>query len=568
MNWFEQQNNLIALIGGYCYKKIIALLLTAVFILSPLSYSRVYATNITRTDITTEEKQLLGAAAIAYIEDYVQNTYLYQENDLTEGTISQVFENAEKSSILSESLKTTQYTLCGETVSATTLCERIASFEAAANYYKHIRTSQNFQRYNFTFTPSVLDVQVNTTTAYVHVYTLITFQYQPDTETTELGDNYEIYFLKLDGNWYIADVVSEAHVAYGLRDIATKYENMVSAFDSYLAAKQERVAIETPTESLDMRTTTTAYDRGYNRTNATAYAYTYTTSTYNDVSSGNNRVFCNDNFKYHSSGNCQNFVSQCVWAGFGGCDSLSMTGSQKFPMNTRWYSDKNEDDYSASWSGTISFNNYIASSDCEIISTTKTVNEDFSGTSLSQLVGSVLHVNPNESGYRHAIIITGATGYEFSEVSFCGNSPMRKGVILADDVTIHPEQGMRLIIPTSIKNGRNCSGGSHVFSGNHCRCSLCGFNKLTVTSAMLRPIAAGITKNIVAVANSTCYRMAICIKYGETETWMEYTNTNRISQSWTFSNTGLYTITIVARDVDPEYADSITTTHIFKIRVY
>ena len=65
--------------------------------------------------------------------------------------------------------------------------------------------------------------------------------------------------------------------------------------------------------------------------------------------------------------------------------------------------------------------------------------------------------------------------------------------------------------------------------------------------------------------------MAVNVQYDEKDaasSWTEYLNTNQVSRSFTFTRTGLYVITVVARDVSPSDANSITSTHVFKIRVY
>lgn len=142
---------------------------------------------------------------------------------------------------------------------------------------------------------------------------------------------------------------------------------------------------------------------------------------------------------------------------------------------------------------------------------------------------------------------------------------MRKAALLSDQGYA---SNMRIIIPTAIHNGRTCTNGTHNFPTLHSKCSYCGFNKLTVSGTMLKPFAAGSTKAITASANSTCYRMAICITYNGQNNWTEYTVTNQLSKTYTFANPGLYTIKIVARDIDPSNADSVTATHTFKIRVY
>lgn len=292
---------------------------------------------------------------------------------------------------------------------------------------------------------------------------------------------------------------------------------------------------------------TAAYSRTYNRSNAIAYAYTYTTSSYNNTpGTGNNSSFINANFNNYTGmgGNCQNFASQCVWAGFGGVNTVDAVNSHQFPMNSAWYDTKSNGLHTASWTCTDDFYSYITSSNSNIATTIGNVNGSFAYIPLYLLNGAVLHVNPNAGGYAHAVIITNATGSSYSSIEICGNSPMRKGVILSDQAY---SSNMRVIMPTSA-TGENIS--------------------LNITGAMLKPIPVGSTHTLSATANQTCYRIAICVKHENTQTgiWTEYLNTSQISKVQTFSQTGLYTVTVRARAVNS--STSTVAEHIYTVRVY
>lgn len=513
------------------------------------------------TRVSSTEVDEVEAIAINYITQYVYNSYLYYTNDLYEGTIHEVLEEQYCTQEQNDC-----YSVAGESVSTSVLSDRIDSFKAASDYFRYIRTTQEITRYDFTYSPTVIETSITNDSAYVHIYTEISFKYELDGETALCGDNYIVYLQKIQGQWIIVDVQSEELISYGFTDLNTTYSDRISTFNQMLAGNVDS-STNTSFASLTAESTSTSdYDRAYNVNNAIAYAYTYTTSAYNESSIGNNSSFLNDNFSDYTNygGNCQNFVSQCVWAGFGGNDTLEAVNNHDFPMNDNWYETKSTMAHTASWTST-SFFDYISSSDCEMTTVYGFANGNFSGIPLSYLRGAVLHVNPKEDGYSHAVIITKAIGQSFSDIEICANSPMRKAVRLCDQPY---DDSMRLIMPTAMKSGRTCTGGTHLFTGNHCKCNYCGYNKLTVTGTMLKPIAAGTTKTISASANSSCYRMAICIRYGNTEQWTEYLNTSQINKTFTFSNAGLYTITVSARDVAPSDANSVTATHVFKIRVY
>lgn len=520
-------------------RKILCVFLCIVFVFYAFSIT-------TAASVITTERNHVETIAVDYITQYVNNTYLYQTNDLTVGTANQIFsgKNTRQS-----------YRLDDESVSAAELCDRMTSFRLAADYYRYIRTEQNIVRYNFTCTPTIVSTKMDGNYASVHVYTYITFRYQPNsTKTAECGDNYVVHLLKIDGAWYIVDVEAEALIAYGMTNLVETYDDLIAEFD----ARPLDVASN---ETAEPQRSITGYDRAYNVNNAIAYAYTYATQSY--IGDYNNASFLNDNFHDYTyeNGNCQNYVSQCIWAGFGGVNTATAISSLQFPMYNNWNPQKSE------WVSVNKFYGEVTSSDSKFNALTYSINGSFSAVPLTILPGSTLQVrSKNRTNYHHALLITDVFGTAYTQIEICGNSPMRKAVMLGEIY----EPDMRLIVPQSMQNGRTCTAASHSFDGVKNKCSNCGFIKLNVTGDMLKPVAVGTTHTLTATANPTaiCYRMAICISYNGQDAWTEYTITNQISKTYTFSHTGLYTITVVARDLDPNNADSVTATHVYTIRVY
>lgn len=516
----------------------------------------------------TDERETVETIALDYIAQYVSNAYLYEENDLKKGTIREAVDES-----LIAQTDTARLTAAGETTSAATLADRMESFQLAAGYYRYIRTAQNITRYDFSYTPTVVESSVDGNSAVVRIYTYITFKYERNGDEAACGDNYAVYLMKLQNRWTIADVQAEELTAYGLTDLKDTYAERIAAFDEMLASR-DTLTTDTAEPIVSPLVTPTSYDRAYNANNAIAYAYTYTTSSYNSVpDSGNNYGFLNGNFTNYtdSGGNCQNFVSQCLWAGFGGNNYLCDKGinTEEFPMYAQWYGDKNSN-CTLAWITVNDFYRHVISDSSQIISTHALADGSFGQIPLSSLRGAVLNVNEkaDKTGFKHAVLITKATGRSCADIEICGNSPMRKAVRLIDQ---YGANKMRVIMPSAMKRRSACPNGAHDFSGSHCKCSYCDFNKLTVTGTILKPVPVGSTQTITASASTNCYRMAVNVQYDEKDaarSWTEYLNTNQVSRSFTFTRTGLYVITIVARDVSPSDANSITSTHVFKIRVY
>ena len=479
-------------------------------------------------------------------------------------------------------------TLHGERVPVAELCENIRNFEDMATYYRYTRSAQNIQRYNFTLATTVLNTEVGDDCATVELYAHITFQYEEGGETAECGDRYQVTFGKVGGTWCIVDIVSEEMIAYGMTQDSFNLDAAIAEFDR-LQEQGPVVQMVEPENQTDGAAEPAALNdavntyRYYNRDNATAYAYTYTTDSYTG-SSGNNTNFTNDNFSYYSDGNCQNFASQCIWAGLGGSDTSDDIDSLKFPMDTsgnnQWYCN-GQWQANVYWTNTQWFYDYVSESSKEKVGTRMSAStyilpagQSFAGISnaTTRLSGAVLHVYGNETDYGHAIVVTGITGTGFGNITFCGNSPMRKAAKLSDysQFTSH---AIRVIIPYAMIRSRVCSSSGHTYAssstGTSCYCTRCGDCKLTITGSLLRPLRVGSTKTITGTANVKCFRIAIGItKPSGSTSWREFTNTSSGSVSYTFSERGLYTVVVAARDVATTEAHSCKETHTFKVRIY
>lgn len=561
--------------------KFVSLLLVLVMLVSTSSFMA----SAVGTSVETAELEDLAAE---YVENFVNTIYLYESPDLAEGTLKEHYS-------ISENLTATQMTasmnaetvnLCGTAKTAAELCESLSVFEATAEYLKYIRSEQNITRTNFNMDVSIISTHVEEDSAYVHLYTYITYYYTGDPEQAAAGDNYVVYFTKLDGDWVIADVYAEEIAAGGYEDILSTYSTRVQQFDHCLAMDEAMggsttaegdIVVDVPAVEPDV--ITLAYDRAYDAVDAVAYAYTYTTSTY-AADTGNNPNFLNTDFFDFSGmgGNCQNFVSQCLWAGFGGNDQETDISNCLFPMNSSWYVKPNVD-HSPSWTATSNFRSYINGTNPALIASSNMIDvsetPSFAGYTTSQLLGAVLHVTPDGSDPNkylgHAIIITTAPSTSFFTIKYCGNSPMRKATKLSEEPE-YISNDICLIIPQKMARGRLCGGGGiHTFSGNSCTCTKagCGFVKLEVQGNPIIPVAKGTTYTVSGTANATCYRMAIGIKApSKQETWREVQSTHAISLSYTFNEIGLYTIVISGRDISPDNSNSATDTHVYKIRVY
>ena len=519
-----------------------------------------------------------------------QNTsimfFLYHTEDLKSGTVKEVLENTALTASASASGISNESLFLGENIyTLAQLDDKITNFERRADYLNYIRTAQDIERYDFTYNAEVVESEISSTTAHIRIYTAISYKYTPDSyETTFECDYYSVWLAKINGLWCIANIYNEATATESSDESARSYEELIAQFDAWQERKVNVSTTQAVIASGDAAAETMAvgtYDRLYNADNAVAYAYTYTTGSYTD--SQNNDFYLNKSFNNltGSGGNCQNFVSQSVWSGFGGCDTEDAINLKRFPMDTStshpWWSIKG--DASPSWKACDLMRGYLRTCNNSSSSLTGMITNYTSdsanecstsfaelGMGTGTLYGSMLYVNKNSSGYAHVVLIVGANGTNFDQVYFCGNSPMRKWKKLSDEYI--PNPSFCVVKPSAMKDGRGCS---HSFPGSTNFCSRCGYNRMKVTPTMVRPIAQNTTLSVGGRANITCFRMALCITSPSGDnTWRELTSTSSIYSSYYFNQTGLYTIKIVARDLDPDSYPSATRTaeNVFKIRVY
>ena len=156
-----------------------------------------------------------------------------------------------------------------------------------------------------------------------------------------------------------------------------------------------------------------SFARMYNKENAWKYAYTYATST---TTSTANSYYNTDIFNDYSgpdAGDCMNFASQAIYAGFSGSNNLTSVNAGTAPQDTvgiaagqpnaaqtKWYA-KPASTYWA-WTSCGYFRDYIDYSvtDTETrlraVKKTITASSDFSEVGTANLIGSIIHVNGNK----------------------------------------------------------------------------------------------------------------------------------------------------------------------------
>ncbi len=525
----------------------------------------------TTDDLVLEE---LERKATDFITKYINTAYLYSTEEFAEDTLLEH----------QDEIAVTSIQVDGENHTVANLVSNLQHFEEVANYYKTTRSYLGFQIRDFQLSTSNVSININENIAEVSLFSLVAFRLDDQQDLSYAGNNCTVYFYKLNGNWIIVDIYSEEIEETGL---SKNQFDCTSALQLFFENSENMESIdESVIQSFDAETQSVISGnnrRLYYPNNAVAYALTYSTVYYSD---GDVTSYRNELFPFHTNANCINFASQCVWAGLSGNNYTDAIQGRNYPMDisgdsatTTWHSD------SYSWKTCYGFQTYVEANSSNTSDTTLKANiydvdsrTSFSGAGIpgapGSLKGAVLLVQGSGGNFGHAILISSATSNNFEDVKFCGNSPMRQNYTLYYDTTYCPYP-MKVIIPQYFQIGTTCATHTYprlpsVPGGYSTKCSVCGYSDLRIVGQMTAPLSCGTTFTINANTNYDCYRIAINIKHSDgTDTWTEYYNTNTASCQFTFVKTGLYTITVAARDADPEIAENgNATSHVFTIRVY
>ena len=356
----------------------------------------------------SDQTQAVSDAALAYLEKNTYARYFYEPQDMREYTI-----------------------------------ESVPQAEQTAYAY---------------FTPSyrVVDCVVDGAYATVNVYETLDFQYSDLDEPSAMTTHYYVSLVQFGGEWLIAAVESDSLFHQMYRNTGFDLEAELAQVD---LAHDRTAEVEAP-QPAEPQTEqpadphTAQVTRPYIAQNAVNYAFTYSTS----ADSGANPTYRNEKFYYASGASCQLFVSQCVWAGFGGSNTQTDINNRK-GMDTsgscQWWSTKTGynnavyggDANDLSWNSWIlvsQFRNYIDyvkshSTETGIVADTNTVayNSDdmvgSSGLTETDLLGAVLHVKGlkstgEEAALAHAVIVTKATGTTRSTVYYTSYNNCAKNV--------------------------------------------------------------------------------------------------------------------------------------------
>lgn len=209
-------------------------------------------------------------------------------------------------------------------------------------YEKQMRDDNYLNISDEKFEYTINSITITDGKAIVKCYEYYEYTYKNDSERSSRGTEYQLTLEKKDNKWEIVDVTSN-----------NELENLFKETDNVSVELQFDFDIED--ESNDAAITATSETtHEYDRTAAAQYALDYSSS-----SDGTGAY--NTNFP-SSKADCQNFVSQCIWAGLGGTNTATAISKKNKPMITdadrAWYC--TQSGHSATWTVVGTFRDYIA----------------------------------------------------------------------------------------------------------------------------------------------------------------------------------------------------------------
>lgn len=372
------------------------------------------------------EEAAIRTAIESYLRSYQGKAMLYEERDLRAGTV------LEGDPALPRGSEEAVFRFSGEDVTLSRLQSGMAYLEKKAEFYAGMRQMQDIYREDLRLTYALEELELEGDACRASVTETALFRYTDSALPSVYETGYDVRLVKLGERWLVAGADSGSLFDRAHREGGLDVEAELAAFAEALAAEDCRLSF--PDGRFD------GSRIAYSGADAAAYAYTYSRRDGDAPRDG----FYNPRFSGYAGegGDCQNFASQCVWAGFGGSEEASSIRGRALPMDTagssRWFGrPASGGSYSNSWLSCQSFRQYLTGSrdgsgrggssggsDAGVYATVLDVGagSPLSAAAPEELVGAIAHVEGEGGRYAHAVVLTAAAGTRRSEIWFCGHT--------------------------------------------------------------------------------------------------------------------------------------------------
>lgn len=488
----------------------------------------------------TSEEIEIGNLVRDYLSTSASVKYELSEADLVSETISE---------IPADSIVETQQKAQAKKASINSLISSISIDPAIgvyltekAEYIKYTREQENLYITNYSVTYGTPEITVDGDYANVKIFETVGMRYEGLDEDSAISSDYSIDLVKTSEGWKISNIESD-DLFDRTHDRSFNCEDAIVEYNARMAEKASIVQ-EQAAPSLEELETVAAANGGkvynYNHSNAAYYSYQYVTST-----GVNTRDYYNSNFSnYASLGDCMNFASQCIFAGFGGSDSDPIDTSA-IPMDRvgndyykEWYKD------SGTWTGTLSFQSYCDRVDRKAGKPVPTENNLYVdmyrigpnsaaiNSYMTHLPGSVVFVLDKDGDLGHAMVIAKVTGSSSSQIFVSAHT---KDVKLQPLSQCNSGYEFRLVVPVAY----------YAYTG------VPSMRVLTEWKDNVRVgTSVTFTGRAVRSTGGNCFRMTMKVVSPSGKiSWLgEKTNLSVYNGTITLDEKGLYKITTIAKE--------------------
>lgn len=168
---------------------------------------------------------------------------------------------------------------------------------------------------------------------------------------------YHTIVLKLENGMMKIDADKYSDEFKDLYGLGTDFESLIKEIKSYNDISHKSSDITTIKESEDIFSIKSDLGDYYDtysstdRSSAVSYALSHTDDTGSYATTYYNKL----QFKTYGTADCQNFVSQSIWSGFGGNSSAD----KNLPMVPQWWANLTGEDSYNNWVGTSYFKTWI-----------------------------------------------------------------------------------------------------------------------------------------------------------------------------------------------------------------
>ena len=490
------------------------------------------------------DEAAIRSAALSFLRNYQEASLLYEARDLRANTVADPY------LVLPEGTENAVFRVAKKDLTLAQLRENIAYLEKKAAYYAGMRQLQGIYRENLQLHYTLEELETEDNTCRASVTSTAEFRYTDSEQPSVYETGFTVRLVRLGRRWLVADLTDGSQFDKTYKNSGTL------DVDAALEAFARQLETENCTLTFTGQTPGAGNWIEYSGADAAAYAYTYSRRTAGEE----RKDFYNTQFFGYAGegGDCQNFASQCMWAGFGGSQDSGSIAYHSLPMDNagsnQWFGrPASGGKFNYAWISCQSFRQYLtgsrdasgsggsnAAGDAGMYASVLNVGEGspLSAVTAEELVGAAAHVNGSGGQYSHAIIFTAATGTSRSEIWYCGHTRDVTNVKLGDVYT----GPIKVYIPRYLRTGGTAS---------------------PLRAARLQPVAAGETGNLTAWADGIQRQMSITVTPpgGKAEQAAFAENADVCQTEYLFDLPGLYRVDCRARAAE-NAAEAVMTYYV------